>query len=167
MSHEAIPKSVMPQVLWPAIPSANGAMLLAMQFQLQQTQWWPGPRLRAHQFKQVGALVRHAYRHVPFYRRHFDQVGFDPQRDDVAEAWAHLPILNREQVQEAGEALVSASTPAEHGAISKTQTSGSTGRPVTVYRTQLCTFMWMVLPCATTSASTQLGRQTRRHSRQR
>ncbi len=40
---------------------------------------WPAERIRRYQLHQLKLLVRHAGRHVPFYRARFKESGFDPQ----------------------------------------------------------------------------------------
>lgn len=62
---------------WPSILVGERAEALALQFQLLQTEWWSPERLRAHQFAQLGQLVRHAGETVPYYRALFHQIGFD------------------------------------------------------------------------------------------
>ena len=60
-----IPKSSLQGVAWPAIPDMNSNILLALLFQLEQSQWWPPERLRASQFRQADLLLRHAFESVP------------------------------------------------------------------------------------------------------
>lgn len=54
---------------WPAIPTSRASQLLAVQFQLEQSQWLPPEKLRQFQWQQLQRVVQHAYQHVPFYRR--------------------------------------------------------------------------------------------------
>ena len=53
---------------WPAIPTSRASQLLAVQFQLEQSQWLPPEKLRQFQRQQLQHVVQHAYQHVPFYR---------------------------------------------------------------------------------------------------
>jgi hypothetical protein len=46
-------RSVVEGVMWPAIPRNVDLLQLALQFQLEQTQWWSPERLRTHQFHQL------------------------------------------------------------------------------------------------------------------
>ncbi len=55
-------------IAWPGIPAANGAAMLGILFQLEQTQWWPEERLLERQRSQLARLLAHAARQVPFYR---------------------------------------------------------------------------------------------------
>ena len=53
---------------WPAIPTSRASQLLAVRFQLEQSQWLPTEKLRQFQWQQLKRVVQHAYQHVPFYR---------------------------------------------------------------------------------------------------
>ncbi len=35
------PKSTIEGLLWPGLPDRGGQMLLALLYQLEQSQWWP------------------------------------------------------------------------------------------------------------------------------
>ena len=41
----AVPCNALPANCWSAIPDDAGARMLAMQYQLEQTQWWPAVRI--------------------------------------------------------------------------------------------------------------------------
>jgi phenylacetate-CoA ligase len=137
-----VPRSHVPGVVWPAVLDDAGAHALALQFQLAQSQWWPPERLRAHQHRQVAALVRHALATVPYYRDALPAglLRADGSLDEAG--WTDLPPLRRETVQREAERLTSTAPPPEHGAIAVVRTSGSTGRPVEVARTVLARHFW-------------------------
>ena len=142
---QTTPSTSIPEIQWPAVPTTGATVILTLQFQMQQTQWWSADRIEDHQFRQLGLVLRHAAQHVPYYRKKFAESGFDPTDDSLRDAWTSLPILTREQVQEAGQDLVSRAVPKSHGKLSRTQTSGSTGRPVTTYRTGFNALLWSAL----------------------
>ena len=52
-------------VAWPGIAADGAAQLLAMNFQLERTQWWTPEQLRARQLTQLRVLLRHALDSVP------------------------------------------------------------------------------------------------------
>jgi phenylacetate-CoA ligase len=134
--------SILPGVAWPAVASPRGALLLSLLFQLERTQWWSPERLVEHQMRQLGELLRHAYEHVPFYRRRFDALGFRPAGVPTLDTLRALPLLTRRDVQSAGAELASRRVPAEHGETLQAQTSGATGEPVTVRGTNLDFLLW-------------------------
>jgi len=120
-------------------------MMLAMQFQLQQTQWWSAERLAECQFRQLQSLMRHAVEQVPFYERLYADIGFDPRHDDLRANWSRLPTFDRTRLQEAEKDLVARRMPKGHGRISRMRSSGSTGRPISTYRSALNGFLWSVM----------------------
>jgi len=132
-------------IAWPAILPEGGAHLLALNFQLERSQWWPPETMRRHQLLQLRALLAHAVAHVPHYRA-------KPYRgwlncSDTA-AWAafrELPLLTRRIAQAGGDAFFAASLPKEHGAVSQDETSGSTGVPLRYRATSLAGFFWNAL----------------------
>tara|TARA_R110002126_G_scaffold273866_1_gene418597 strand:+ start:121011 stop:122318 length:1308 start_codon:yes stop_codon:yes gene_type:complete len=81
------------------------------------------------QHQQLDRLLKHAYTTVPFYQAAYANLALDIER------FAQLPILSREQVQLAGDGLISTSIPASHGGTYPLETSGSTGQAVRVLGT--------------------------------
>lgn len=139
-----IPKSSVPGILWPATPAPLGASMLAMQFQLQQSQWWAPEVLREQQFRQLALVLSHACETVPFYRERFRAAGFDPHKAVDEKAFSTLPLLARSDVHRAPEALVSTLPPPAHGRLNEYRTSGSTGMPIRGHGTELTAFFWNV-----------------------
>ena len=137
--------SAMPGIAWPAVPVASGATLLAILFQLDQTQWWPPERLEQAQRRQLAALLAHARDQVPFYRTRLPR-DWPPPEDALAweAAWRSLPILTRDDIQaaDAAEAMLADALPPGHGEYREIFTSGSTGRPVRAIRSQLWELVW-------------------------
>lgn len=122
---------------WPGLPPSAHWAQLALQLQLEQTQWWPQERLLACQLAQLQLLLRHAGASVPYYRDLFARIGFDTAAALRIEDWRRLPILTRRDVQEHNAALRSATLPASHGAAKDSSSSGSTGTPIRFAKTGL------------------------------
>lgn len=135
-------RSTLPGVEWPALPGREAAALLALLWQYERTQWLAPEELEALQFRQLGALLAHAFDSVPFYRDRLAQAGFAPGRPLTREIWTAIPTLTRGELQEAGERLHSTRLPKEHGAVRATHSSGSTGRPVKALTTGLTRLIW-------------------------
>ncbi|MBT5674661.1 MAG: phenylacetate--CoA ligase family protein, partial [Rhodospirillaceae bacterium] len=129
-SHIPIPNSSVPGIVWPAIPEMNGTILLTLLFQLEQSQWWPPERLRQAQFRQAGDLLRHAFESVAYYRKRLAEAGYTLDTPLDEESWLRLPLLKREDIQQAGQELWSQALPKGHGKTNNIVTSGSTGTPV-------------------------------------
>ncbi|OGQ96335.1 MAG: hypothetical protein A2521_10815 [Deltaproteobacteria bacterium RIFOXYD12_FULL_57_12] len=118
--------------------------MLAVLFQLEQSQWWPLAKTTGHQFRQLHALLAHAVQTVPYYRDRCR--GITPALDSEtdSEQWRRIPLLKRPDVQQHEQALASAQIPETHGKTHTLHTSGSTGRPVRVQGTRLTDFFWQV-----------------------
>lgn len=136
-------KSTVPGANWPGIPSPEGAALLALQYQFENSQWWPLARLEAKQFRQLREVIAHAGQAVPFYRDRLRMTGIDPAKDIDSAVFRHLPLLTRRDIQEHGEALMSQTLPRGHGQLVEHKSGGSTGEPVRVFGTQLDTMFWL------------------------
>ncbi len=137
-----IPKSSVQSIGWPALPGPGGASMLAVQYQLNESQWWPAEVLRASQHGQLRRLLAHAFATVPFYRERFVKTGLDPAAQSCIDAFYTLPLLRRSEVQTAFDALVSRGVPPDHGQVIEHQTSGSTGRPIRARGTAITQFFW-------------------------
>ncbi len=117
-------------VAWPALPGPGPALTAALLQQLEESQWLAPEELQARQLRQAGALLDHAYRHLPFYRDRLALAGHLPGKAPTPEVWANIPVLRRAELQQAGAALYSPVLPERHGETYEVSTSGSTGRPV-------------------------------------
>lgn len=87
MVNEGFPRSCVPGISWPALPNLVTANVLALQWQLEQSQWWNPEILAQHQAKQLTLLLAHAQATVPHYR------GIDPMN------WKSVPILKRLEIR--------------------------------------------------------------------
>jgi phenylacetate-CoA ligase len=114
--------------------------MLAMQFQLQQSQWLPQEVLHQQQLQQLALVLRHAGETVPFYRQCFKIAGFDPRNGFLPAAFFRLPLLTRAEIQAAGDALVTNKHPPDHGKFLDFGSSGSTGEPIRVLGSEVTHF---------------------------
>lgn len=134
--------SAIEEIDWPALPGREGAMLLSILFQLEQSEWWPAEKLRTHQFGQIERLCRFARQKFPYLAARLDDagIGLDTRLSD--DNWSQLPVLTRDELQKSGARLQCTETPKGHGRTSQSTTTGSTGKPVSVRRTELSQFYW-------------------------
>ncbi|HET8609068.1 MAG TPA: AMP-binding protein [Burkholderiales bacterium] len=137
-------RSAINGLCWPAIPSAPAGSLLALQYQLECSQWYAPERLHEVQFSQLRQLLRHAAETAPFYRERFARSGFDPA-SATPESFAQLPLLTRHDIHNSGAALISGSPPADHGRALEFYSGGSTGEPVKTFGNELTHFFWGAL----------------------
>jgi phenylacetate-CoA ligase len=137
--------SATPGIAWPALPAASGTALLAVLFQLEQTQWWPAARIALAQRRQLAVLMAHARAEVPFWHDRLPRALPDPDDEGGFEsAWRDIPVLTRAEIQaaEESETMLARALPPGHGEWREIFTSGSTGRPVRAVRSQIWELMW-------------------------
>ena len=130
------------EAVWPSIPNNQASRLLALAFQLEQSQWWSPQALEAMQLNQLKVLVAHAAQ-LPFYQTRFKQAGFDPNAPVTLDAWRSLPLLTRQDLQSSDSQLCHPSLPKTHGRVTQKRTSGSSGQPLTTYDSELNLFTGM------------------------
>lgn len=136
-------KTQLPGNTWPVIPTAAAATQLAIQIQLEYSQWLDEATIRKQQFNQVRNLLKHALEQVPYYRERLAGFKIPVNGDLSMSEWQQVPLLVRSDIQDAGEALLARSLPSrEHGPVNKIQTSGSTGMPITAYGTSPTRLLW-------------------------
>lgn len=138
-------KSAISHIVWPAVPAGLGARLVAMQHQFDATQWLAPEELERRQMAALGRLLGFARSTVPYYRDEPAYAGAGPSNGAAldAEAWRRLPVLRRDEIQDAGERLHSAEIPPSHRPTAAMMTSGSTGRPLTVLTTNITNGFWL------------------------
>lgn len=129
-------------IAWPAILPDAGAHLLALNFQLERSQWWPEDVMRRHQLRQLRALLQHAVKTVPFYRKETYPDWLRQPEHEASAAFGELPLMTRRIAQDAGDTMYASALPEHHGAISEDETSGSTGVPLRYRTTSLAGFFW-------------------------
>ncbi len=137
-----VPRSVCAGVAWPALPDDRNAQMLALQYQFEQSQWWPAERLQELQLLQFSQVFQHAVATVPYYRERFAPSAAGITSWDQYRA---LPVSTRRDVQQAGADMHSAVVPPSHGAVITTQSSGSTGTPLVTRGTAWTQMLWHAL----------------------
>jgi len=75
--------------------------------------------------------VRRAYTHTHYYRTQFDKIGFNPRSTFGFDEFAKLPVLEREDILEAGGGLISQRIPRE--SLRMDSTGGSSGTPTRIW----------------------------------
>ncbi len=138
-------KSTLSGMHWPAVPKPDATAMLALLWQLEQSQWWSPEVLAAQQRRQLRAVCEHAIATVPQWGQRFAAAGLTAAAAQDANDWRRLPTLARRELQLAGEAALSAAPPKDHGRRTWHTTGGSTGEPLRVQTTALGGLAWRVL----------------------
>lgn len=132
-----VPISADPGILWPAIPDASNAILLALQYQLEQSQWWSREEIESQQLRQLEVLLAHAHKYVPFYRDALAPYVARNFKLDSLEDLRELPLLRREHIQNQVQQLTTKALPKSHMPVYGGATSGSTGMPIKFFSTRV------------------------------
>ena len=135
------PRSALNSLQFPAFTGPEQTQQLALQFQLQNSQWWPAEVIQKNQFNQLNLVLRHAVQTVPYYQELFKPYTLPTLLD--YKYLSSLPISTRADLQSAGIKLFSTRVPPEHGNPTHAKTSGSTGQPLTFGRTAATQAIWL------------------------
>jgi phenylacetate-CoA ligase len=98
---------------------------------LEKTQWLAPGDLGAYQESLLARTISQACAHVPYYRNLFREIGLEPADIRTVEDLKKLPLMNKDTLRSAGEALVADN--ARRYRPVRYQTSGTTGAPVAVF----------------------------------
>lgn len=136
------PRSVIEGVRHPAFPGPAALLPLALQFQLEQSQWWPAEHHEARQMDQIQSLLTHAVAHVPYYAELLARHGLVVPAKVDGDFLRRIPISRRADLQAAGDRIVARKLPPGHGQAGAKTTSGSTCQPLRFLQTQLTGSIW-------------------------
>ena len=127
-------------LLYPIYETVTGRNILEKVEFLDRSQWWDPKKLQEYQWRKLKTLVKHAYDHVPFYRRYYEEFGFQPDRLKDFSDFNKIPLLTKDQISKNLPDLVSKDVnPAK---LLLDTTSGSTGRNLVFYNDRN-TLDWM------------------------
>jgi len=117
-------------VLFPLHEKLKKHSSVAVRRQMEQTQYWPLPKLQAMQLERLRVLLLRAQRHVPYYREEFARIGFDAERDFKGlPDLMRLPLLDKAAIRAHIETLKA--DDAQN--LVRYNTGGSTGAPLTFF----------------------------------
>lgn len=113
----------------------KGHHTLAYLNEFEKTLHFSKDDLSNYQYQKTQKLLLHAAQHVPFYRKIFQEAGFDPQSMRHLDEMNKIPVLTREDLQNHWSEIVSEKH--RKTDLSKGSSSGSTGLPVFYYKDKL------------------------------
>jgi len=108
----------------------TGRHILARLEELNRTQWLSRDELLALQRDKLIRLVEYANKYVPYYRRVFEEVDFQP--DDLRKDLTNLnkiPILTKAIIRKNWDGMLT-TEPERRATLTRLSTSGSTGEPL-------------------------------------
>ena len=125
--------ALLAKVLHPAWEQVRGRSTYELMAYLDRTQRQSLDELQAAQAGALRRLIRHAYRHTPFYRARFDAAGVSPEDIRTADDLQRLPLLEKADARTYEQDRIATAPP--FATVIK-ETSGTTGTPLTVRYSQ-------------------------------
>lgn len=113
-------------LLFPLHERLKGHDSVRIRQDMERTQWLAPDELRALQGRRLRALLEHAATHVPYYRRLFAEIGFDPRVATGADVLRSLPFLTKADIRANLEALKAD----DATGLARFNTGGSSGEPL-------------------------------------
>ena len=95
--------------------------------ELERWQWASPDDLTALQRVKLGALLRHAGAHTPFFRARLQDAGVDVHTDDPFTVLRRLPLLDKAEIRASMDDMLWREAP---GGLFEHNTGGSTGEPL-------------------------------------
>ena len=111
-------------IFFPIHELAKGHRTLKVRRLLERSQWWTAEQIEMHQIERARALLTRCER-VPYYRRLFEKLRFDPRALGSLRALEALPFLTKDLIRRNLEELK-----AKGARLSLFNTGGSTGEPL-------------------------------------
>jgi len=114
------------RVLFPLHEWLKGHQSRKRRMQLEASQWWPRERIAKHQLQRLRAFLAHVSEHVPYYRRLYRDMGFDPATVREVSDLQRLPVLRKQDINDHREDFISdCARP-----MQRMTTGGSSGEPL-------------------------------------
>ncbi len=125
-------KKMLYQLFWNLDKLRTNPALFAKRKILHRFSYYSRDELRELQLRNLKRIVEHAYETVPFYRKIYQEHGFLPGQLKNLEDVTRLPIIEKKDIQNNLEEMVS--TRAVRKNLIRDATGGSTGQPLEFYR---------------------------------
>jgi phenylacetate-CoA ligase len=97
--------------------------------ELEKSQWWTGEQIEAARVQRLRTLLTSVQAHVPYYRKLFARIGFEPGAVQSVADLASLPLLTKALIRANTEALKADDAP--H--LKRYNTGGSSGEPLVFF----------------------------------
>jgi phenylacetate-CoA ligase len=117
------------RVAFPLHELLKGHTSVTVRRRLEASQWWTREQLAHWQVVRLREFLIEIGTHVPYYRRTFKELGFDPAQLQSTGTLQRLPMLRKQDIRTHGKELHAD----DHGPLKCSNTGGSTGEPLTFY----------------------------------
>lgn len=114
-------------IVFPLHEKLKGHDSVARLHALERSQWWRSEDLERHRLGRLKDMLAYAGRHVPYYRKLFAEIGFDPAAMTALGDLQRLPLLTKPLIR--ANDLKSEIA----GPLKRYNTGGSSGEPLIFY----------------------------------
>jgi phenylacetate-CoA ligase len=98
---------------------------------LKKSEYWSKEKFIEYKFEQAKNLLIHSIKNVPYYRKLFYDIDFNPEKLQSLDDLKAIPLLNKETVRDRIQEFIDERF--KPSKLFKKYTSGSTGIPMTIY----------------------------------
>lgn len=92
--------------IWPLLERKDRLRTGGHLKSLKASECWSCEELRSYQLERLRLLLRQAYDHTVFYRKRFDQIGFEPSDLKSFEDFKQIPPITRQDLNEHMEEMI-------------------------------------------------------------
>lgn len=115
--------------LFPLHEAVKGHSSASVRRELEVTQWWEPGRLAELQLERLRRFLSDIGRNVPYYKRMYERLGFDPLSVRAIEDLQQLPLLTKQDIRRHGDELRHANAQG----LARFNTGGSSGEPLVFF----------------------------------
>jgi phenylacetate-CoA ligase len=133
----AVFDKIVKYIFYPILARRDGLPnLMSHVKDLDRSQYWSKEQIVDLQYNRLKALLIHAYENTIFYKKRFDEAGFNPYTFKYSDEIKRIPVLTKNQIRENQEALLAGNY--SKSQIHCAQTGGTTGVKMVFYRDNAC-----------------------------
>lgn len=125
-------KSIVKNILLPLYYYKTNNQALKRLQSLEKSQYYSIDKIRENQFLDLKKILNHCYVNVPFYRKRFDSVNFNPAKFSDVNDLKRIPYLTKSDLQNNLDQLISLNFSKENLVLDSS--GGSTGKPTNFYK---------------------------------
>lgn len=119
------------KIIYPAYRALKRDDVLRYLDEMHRVEVLDADQIRAFQWTKMKAVLEHAARNVPYYRRVFKDLGAEPGDFKSEDDLRSFPILRKSHIRENLEDLIADGYPRSH--LLRDETGGSTGQNLSFY----------------------------------
>ena len=124
-------KAIIRDVVYPAYRALRRDRVLEHLAGMRRLQRAAPEDIRRMQWDKLRALLEHASRHVPYYRKIFADLGATPREIATPEHFSRFPVLRKADIRANTDALIAETRHADR--LTREETGGSTGENLSFY----------------------------------